>query len=84
MQIICKRYTGRTATNDRKVECIDRYNESIMIGLRASWGVSLKAMERNLGLRYRKHLEEQAKRFIDEGLLHIENNAIKTTEVVHF
>ena len=50
-----------------------------MIGLRASWGVSLKSIERNLGLRYRQHLEEQAKRFIEEGLLHIENNAIKTT-----
>ena len=50
-----------------------------MIGLRASWGVSLKAMENDLGLRYRQHLEDQAKRFVDEGLLHIDNNALKTT-----
>jgi len=62
-----------------KLSVIDRYNESIMIGLRASWGVSLQAIESNLGLRYRQHLEEQAQRFIEEGLLHIENNALKTT-----
>jgi oxygen-independent coproporphyrinogen-3 oxidase len=36
-------------------------------------------MENKLGLRYRQHLEDQAKRFMDEGLLHIENNALKTT-----
>ena len=62
-----------------KLSVVDRYNESIMIGLRASWGVSLQAMENDLGLRYRQHLEKQTKRFVDEGLLHIENNALKTT-----
>jgi oxygen-independent coproporphyrinogen-3 oxidase len=62
-----------------KLSVVDRFNESIMIGLRASWGVSLQAMENDLGLRYRQHLEDQAKRFVDEGLLHIENNALKTT-----
>ena len=62
-----------------KLSVVDRYNESIMIGLRTSWGVSLQAMENDLGLRYRQHLEKQAKRFVDEGLLHLENNALKTT-----
>ena len=70
---------GELPQTTEKLSVIDRYNESIMIGLRASWGVSLQAMESNLGLRYRHHLEEQAKRFIEEGLLHIENNALKTT-----
>ena len=76
MQKIAK---GELPQTIEKLSVIDRYNESIMIGLRASWGVSLHAMESNLGLRYRQHLEEQAKRFIEEGLLHIENNALKTT-----
>jgi len=62
-----------------KLSVVDRYNESIMIGLRASWGVSLQEMENDLGLRYRQHLEDQAKRFVGEGLLHIDNNALKTT-----
>ena len=62
-----------------KLSVVDRYNESIMIGLRASWGVSLQAMENDLGSRYRQHLESQAKRFVDEDLLEIENNILKTT-----
>ena len=62
-----------------KLSVVDRFNESIMIGLRASWGVSLQAMENDLGFHYRQHLEGQAKRFVDEGLLHIDNNALKTT-----
>ena len=62
-----------------KLSVVDRYNESIMIGLRASWGVSLQAMENDLGSRYRQHLESQAKRFVDEDLLQIENNILKTT-----
>jgi len=50
-----------------------------MIGLRASWGVSLSQMEQELGSRYRYHLEHQAQRFIDEKLLCIVGNALKTT-----
>ena len=70
---------GELPQTIEKLSVVDRFNESIMIGLRASWGVSLQAMENDLGLRYRQHLEDQAKRFVDEGLLHIDNNALKTT-----
>jgi oxygen-independent coproporphyrinogen-3 oxidase len=76
MQQITK---GELPQTIEKLSVVDIFNESIMIGLRASWGVSLQAMENKLGLRYRQHLEDQAKRFMDEGLLHIENNALKTT-----
>ena len=76
MQQIAK---GELPQTIEKLSVVDRFNESIMIGLRASWGVSLVAMENDLGLRYRQHLEDQAKRFVDEGLLHIENSALKTT-----
>ena len=76
MQQIAK---GELPQTIEKLSAVDRFNESIMIGLRASWGVSLQAMENDLGLRYRQHLEDQAKRFVDEGLLHIENSALKTT-----
>ena len=70
---------GELPQTIEKLSVINRYNESVMIGLRASWGVSLQKMESNLGLLYRQHLEEQAQRFIEEGLLHIENDALKTT-----
>ena len=76
MQQITK---GELPQTIEKLSVVDRFNESIMLGLRASWGVSLQAMENDLGLRYRQHLEDQAKRFVDEGLLHIDNNALKTT-----
>jgi oxygen-independent coproporphyrinogen-3 oxidase len=62
-----------------KLTVIDKFNEAIMIGLRASWGVSLLALEVELGKRYRDHLEQQAARFVTSGLLYIEDNFLKTT-----
>ena len=50
-----------------------------MIGLRASCGVSLLALEVELGKRYRDHLEQQSARFVTRGLLHIADNFLKTT-----
>ena len=70
---------GQIPQTTEKLRVIDKFNEAIMIGLRASWGVSLQAMETALGLRYRIHLEQQAQRFIHQGLLQIENQSLKTT-----
>jgi oxygen-independent coproporphyrinogen-3 oxidase len=70
---------GQIPQTTEKLREIDKFNEAIMIGLRASWGVSLQAMETALGLRYRIHLEQQAQRFIHQGLLQIENQSLKTT-----
>ena len=62
-----------------KLSVIDKFNEAIMIGLRASWGVSLEQLEAKLGIRYRNHLEQQAAHFINTGLLHFEDNCLKAT-----
>lgn len=70
---------GEIPQTIEKLSVIDRYNESIMIGLRASWGVSLRTMEQQLGARYRIHLEQQSQRFIQEGLLHIDGDFLKAT-----
>ncbi len=70
---------GQLPQTVEKLSVIDKFNESIMIGLRASWGVSLNLMEQELGSRYREHLEQQAQRFINEGLLQIADNCLKTT-----
>lgn len=78
-QYIKKIGEGQLPQTTEKLSVVDKYNEAIMIGLRASWGVSLHQMEQELGSRYRYHLEHQAQRFIDEKLLCIENNALKTT-----
>lgn len=70
---------GQLPQTVEKLSVVDKYNEAIMIGLRASWGVSLLQMEKELGSRYRNHLECQAQQFIDQNLLCIENNSLKTT-----
>lgn len=70
---------GELPQTVEKLSVVDKFNEAIMIGLRASWGVSLSQIQQELGSIYRTHLEQQAQRFIDEKLLHIEANSLKTT-----
>ena len=58
----------------------DRYNEYVMIGLRTIWGVSLSKIEKDFGENYSKYLQMQAKKFIKQELLYIENDVLKTTK----
>ncbi len=57
----------------------DRYNEYIMTGLRTIWGVDLRRIEMEFGPITSTYLQQQARRFLDDGLLIIENNVLKTT-----
>ncbi|KQO34478.1 coproporphyrinogen III oxidase [Flavobacterium sp. Leaf82] len=57
----------------------DRYNEYIMTGLRTIWGVSLERIETEFGLEYLNYLKKQSQKFLNDGLLSIENNIIKPT-----
>jgi len=57
----------------------DRYNEYIMTGLRTIWGVSLERIEKEFGLEYLKYLQKQAQKFLNDGLLSVENNILKPT-----
>lgn len=57
----------------------DRYNEYIMTGLRTIWGVSLDKIEKDFGIDYLEHLKKQARKFLDDNLLSIENNILKPT-----
>jgi oxygen-independent coproporphyrinogen III oxidase len=59
---------------------IDQYNEYIMTGLRTIWGVSLERIETEFGTKYLEYLHQQAKKFISDDLLIIENNVLKTTK----
>ena len=59
-----------------KVETLskqDRYNEYVMTGLRAIWGVSLNKIETDFGIDYKEHLIASAKKFINQELLIIED-----------
>jgi len=57
----------------------DRYNEYIMTGLRTIWGVSLNRIETEFGAESLKYLQEQSQKFLNDGLLEITNNILKTT-----
>ena len=58
----------------------DSYNEYIMTGLRTIWGVSLERIESEFGQEFLNYLNKQSQRFLDDGLLNIENNILKTTK----
>jgi oxygen-independent coproporphyrinogen-3 oxidase len=57
----------------------DRYNETVMTGLRTIWGVSLERIEKDFGKKYVDYLLQQSRRFIDDGLLSVENGILRTT-----
>lgn len=63
-----------------KLTLTDRYNEYIMTGLRTIWGVSLERIENEFGKLYLNHLNKEAKRFLDDDLLIIEENVLRATK----
>ncbi|WP_246454604.1 radical SAM family heme chaperone HemW [Hyunsoonleella aquatilis] len=58
----------------------DRFNEYVMTGLRTICGVSLKKVEQDFGLDYKKYLLEQSEIYIDEHLLYIDGAKLLTTK----
>jgi oxygen-independent coproporphyrinogen-3 oxidase len=58
----------------------DRYNEYIMTGLRTIWGVSLERIEQEFGKTYLGYLNQQAAKFIEDHLLFIDENILRTTK----
>ena len=72
-----------TATNPIEIEILtinDRYNEYVMTGLRTIWGVSLERIEKEFGKFYLDYLNTEAKRFLEDDLLIIENNILRATK----
>ena len=58
----------------------DRYNEYVMTGLRTIWGVSLNKIEQEFGETYLNYLNQQAAKFIEDHLLFIDDNILRTTK----
>jgi oxygen-independent coproporphyrinogen-3 oxidase len=58
----------------------DRYNEYIMTGLRTIWGVSLERIEHEFGKTYLDYLNQQAAKFIEDHLLFMDDNILRTTK----
>ena len=62
-----------------KLTLQDRYNEYIMTGLRTIWGVSLVRIEQEFGIDFLNYLKKQSRKFIDDGLLSINDDILKPT-----
>ena len=78
------KYIKGITTNERDFEeeilsTQDRYNETIMTGLRTIWGVSLEKIQINFGDSVLDYLKDRAQKFCDDGLLVLENGILKTT-----
>ena len=58
----------------------DRYNEYVMTGLRTIWGVSLDKIKTEFGQKYFAHLQEQARRKLEDGLLYLEKDHLLVTK----
>jgi oxygen-independent coproporphyrinogen-3 oxidase len=58
----------------------DRYNEYVMTGLRTIWGVSLGRIEEEFGKTYLDYLNQQASKFIEDHLLFVDDNILRTTK----
>ena len=58
----------------------DRYNEYIMTGLRTIWGISLDRIEKEFGKTYLDYLNQQAAKYIEDHLLFVEENILRTTK----
>ncbi|MFZ4105648.1 radical SAM family heme chaperone HemW [Flavobacterium sp.] len=58
----------------------DRYNEYIMTGLRTIWGVSLDRIASDFGDTYLNYLNQQAAKYIEDELLFVHENILRTTK----
>jgi len=58
----------------------DRYNEYVMTGLRTIWGISLDKIQTEFGKTYLDYLNEQAAKYIEDHLLFVDENILRTTK----
>jgi oxygen-independent coproporphyrinogen-3 oxidase len=58
----------------------DKYNEYIMTGLRTIWGVSLSRIAAEFGPKFKEYALLQADKFIEEHLLYLDDETLKTTK----
>ena len=58
----------------------DRYNEYVMTGLRTIWGISLDRIEQEFGKSYLDYLNQQASKYLEDHLLFVDENILRTTK----
>ena len=62
----------------------DRYNETVMTGLRTRWGVSLRKVEEAFGAPYRTYLLGQAAPYLREQMLYLDDEVLYTARKARF
>ncbi|CAM1353015.1 radical SAM family heme chaperone HemW [Tenacibaculum ascidiaceicola] len=68
---------GNLSLEQEELTKEDQFNEYLMTGLRTIWGVSLEKITQEFGEEFRKNLLKNAEKFINQGLLVIENELKK-------
>lgn len=71
---------GESYFDMEKLTIYDRYNESVMIGLRTIYGVDLRKIKENFGHELCDYLLKQANVFIKDATLEIKADILKTTK----
>ncbi len=67
----------------REVETLslrDRYNEFVMTGLRTLWGISLDRVGSEFGPSYLEYIHGQSVKYLEQGLLELADNSLRTTK----
>lgn len=62
----------------------DRYNEYVMTGLRTQWGVSFATIAQTFGMKYLRHIQQQAQRFLNESILQHNNDTLVVSKAARF
>ena len=71
---------GKLPSETEKLTTTDRYNEYVMTGLRTIWGVSLDRVETEFGQQYLDYLNRQSEKYIEDHLLFVDENVLRTTK----
>jgi len=70
---------GKLPLETETLSKTDRYNEYVMTGLRTIWGISLDRIHTEFGPTYLGYLNQQAAKYIEDHLLFLDENILRTT-----
>lgn len=65
---------------EEELSISDRFNETVMIGLRTVFGVDFQEIEQELGAEYTIHLLKESQKYIENKTLVLEKGILKTTQ----
>ena len=72
--------SGESYFEMENLSIYDRFNESVMIGLRTIYGVDLQKIKKDFGQEFYNYLLKHTDVFIKDAILEIKTDILKTTE----